>query len=158
MKYGLWKRIDHTGKLDHNVLVPVMECLSVHNNWNTDCFEFFGMVTGKVFSVDGNGWWNMNCERELITPAVAASLTITKYNVTIDKRNDNVWKGLCFITTEYSWKQENLLIDKFSVASNVIWNLDTKFQYNTLNGSYSCHIIGLLGSKQFCLTDKQYLN
>ena len=47
----------------------------------------------------------MNCERELITAAVAATapLTITKYNVTIEKE-----RGKYFITTEYLWKQEKL--------------------------------------------------
>ena len=117
---------------------------------------------GKVFSVDGNGWWNMNCERELITPAVAATapLTITKYNVTIDKRN--VWKGLCFITTEYSWKQGNFLIDNFSVASNVSacfmpWMghilVDMKFRYKIslqhLERIIFLSYVWVLGSKQY---------
>ena len=114
----------------------------------------------------------MNCERELITPAVAATapLTITKYNVTIDKRNYNVWKGLYFITTEYSWKQGNFLIDNFSVASNVSacfmpWMghilVDMKFRYKIslqhLERIIFLSYVWVLGSKQFCLTGKQYM-
>ena len=57
-------------------------------------FEFFGMV--KCVYLTGSGW-NMNCKRELITPAAAptAPLTITKYNKTFDEENI-MYSGLKF--------------------------------------------------------------
>ena len=64
--------------------------------------KFLGMV--RCAYLTGSGW-NMNCKRELITPAVAstAPLTITKYNKTLDEENIKFWNNiyLALFVTEY---------------------------------------------------------
>ena len=157
MKYELWKRINYTGKQNHNVWLSHISWQCKSSNGGDISFDFFGMV--RCVYLTGR-WWNMNCKRELITLPVAptAPLTITKYNKTLDKEYImcSVLKCMYLAVTilcrilviKYLLKEEKKHFSLLSYYINIMgvvgnfclnlkWNLDMTLLIIT--GSYSCH-------------------